>query len=278
MRLRGQRDDGQRLAGAFGVQQRLLGADEGLLGGGGLKQVPGVVSQHRVGASVGELCSPLMMCSSSGTTSLSLDEAAVLAEFEAAGDSETVTALVAAAKTGQFAHVAQRARDDRAAQTREQAARDTIPANGIKVLDGRPPARYTAAVGDAPERLVSHLADADGHSLTPAGHAACLGHEWGRMTAEQAATVRLADSSDAEDDAGDHGVTDDAEDDDAEGDDTGDDAPGVAWRSRYAAVYVCRDYAARDHRCAGRRTERLSPVTRHRPEAAKEAAWAERRT
>jgi len=35
LRLRGQRDDGQRLAGAFGVQQRLLGADEGLLGGGG---------------------------------------------------------------------------------------------------------------------------------------------------------------------------------------------------------------------------------------------------
>jgi ParB family chromosome partitioning protein len=46
---------------------------------------------------------------------LTLDHAATVAEFE--GQPDTVTALIAVAKTGQFDHVAQRARDDRAEAT-----------------------------------------------------------------------------------------------------------------------------------------------------------------
>ena len=51
---------------------------------------------------------------------LDLVQAAVLAEFDATDDSDTVKALVAAAKSepGQFEHIAQRARDAREAKAR----------------------------------------------------------------------------------------------------------------------------------------------------------------
>ena len=227
---------------------------------------------------------------------LTLDQAATLAEFEADEDAETLTALVAAAKEspGQFAHVAQRARDEREAQAREQAARETIAASRVTVLDGRAPSRY-GPTQNGPERLVTELTDADGQPLTLAGHATCPSHaaylvvEHGYWTAEQAATVRLAATEDNSD-TGDYddpedyaGVEDyDDLDPDVEGQDPDDgDGPTTAWGPRYAAAYVCRDYAAHGHtpRWTGYDSGSRDTAPASEAEAAeqKEAARAERK-
>jgi ParB/RepB/Spo0J family partition protein len=60
---------------------------------------------------------------------LTLDQAAAVAEFE--DDTETVKALVAAAKSGQFDHVLERARQDRD-DTRERAQ----AATGVRMIKG----------------------------------------------------------------------------------------------------------------------------------------------
>lgn len=62
-----------------------------------------------------------------------LDQAAVVAEVE--DDPEAVKALIAAAKTGQFDHVAQRIRDTRADKARLQARTEELTAQGITVVD-----------------------------------------------------------------------------------------------------------------------------------------------
>ncbi|WP_028471550.1 ParB/RepB/Spo0J family partition protein [Nocardioides alkalitolerans] len=64
---------------------------------------------------------------------MTLDQLAVVAEFET--DSDAVTALRAACKTGQFAHVAQRLRDDRARQAARDAVLSPIAESGITVID-----------------------------------------------------------------------------------------------------------------------------------------------
>ncbi len=98
----------------------------------------------QVDAALAVAASPLAKKATERYEFLTLDQAAVLAEFDAGDDADTVKALVACAKDspGQFAHVAQRARDDRAARAREQAARDAIAASGVTVLSGRAPSRY----------------------------------------------------------------------------------------------------------------------------------------
>jgi hypothetical protein len=67
--------------------------------------------------------SPLAKTATQRYDCLTLEQAAVLAEFD--DDPDTVKALVAAATVspGQFAHVAQRARDTRDQQQREAAGR-----------------------------------------------------------------------------------------------------------------------------------------------------------
>ncbi len=178
---------------------------------------------------------------------LSLDQAAVLAEFDAGDDADTLKALVIAAKDspGQFAHVAQRARDDRAARAREQAARDAIADTGVTVLSGRAPSRYGPA--GEPERLLADLTDPDGQPLTPAGHAAHLAVEYGHWTPEQAGTVRLADTA-GQPAAGEALGDDDDADDDGEGDAMAEgNRERVPWAPRYAAAYVCTDYPAHGH-------------------------------
>ena len=129
----------------------------------------------QVDAALAVAASPQAKKSTERYEFLTLDQAAVLAEFDAGDDADTVKALVAAAKDspGQFAHVAQRARDDRAARAREQAARDAIAASGVTVLSGPAPSRYGPAGG--PERLLADLTAPGGEPLTPAGHAACPG-------------------------------------------------------------------------------------------------------
>lgn len=64
---------------------------------------------------------------------LDLAQAATVAEFEA--DPEAVKALVAAASTGQFDHVAQRLRDARAEAATRASALEALGAAGVSVID-----------------------------------------------------------------------------------------------------------------------------------------------
>ncbi len=218
----------------------------------------------QVDAALAVAASPLAKKATERYEFLTLDQAAVLAEFDAGDDADTLKALVLAAKDspGQFAHVAQRARDDRAACAREQAARDAIAASGVTVLSGRAPSRYGPAGG--PGRLLADLTDPDGEPLTPAGHATCPGHaahlavEYGHWTDEQAGTVRLADTDgqpagealgyDVDDEGYESNGEDDGDGRDAEDNPEGEDnRERVPWSPRYAAAYVCTDYPAHGH-------------------------------
>ena len=98
---------------------------------------------------------------------LDLTQAAVVADFEA--EPETVKALIAAAKDGEFDHVAQRADDDRATARAVEALTAELTANNVRIID-----RPTYGERNAPERLTS-LAD-KGKPLTDDGHAKCPGH------------------------------------------------------------------------------------------------------
>ncbi|SDZ48473.1 ParB/RepB/Spo0J family partition protein [Herbiconiux ginsengi] len=92
--------------------------------------------------------------------SLTLDQAATLIEFQ--GDDDTVADLIETATTdpGQFAHAAQRARDEKARAEEKAAVEAEYAARGYTVLDrerGHYETDYT---------LVRNLVSADGESLT----------------------------------------------------------------------------------------------------------------
>lgn len=69
---------------------------------------------------------------------LTLDQAAILMDFD--GDDEAVARLIQVATTdpAQFAHAAQRARDDRARAQKRQELVDGLTAKGIPVRENRP--------------------------------------------------------------------------------------------------------------------------------------------
>jgi len=96
---------------------------------------------------------------------LTLDQAVVLAEFD--GDPDTVKALVAAAKVGQFDHVAQRARLHRAEIAAYDQAATQLAEQGITVVP-RP------EWDDPKVRDIRHLRNGDDR-LTPETHADCPG-------------------------------------------------------------------------------------------------------
>lgn len=92
--------------------------------------------------------------------SLTLDQAAALIEFE--GDDETVSVLIDIATTSpeQFAHAAQRARDDKRVATMKADATADLIARGFEVLDrdrGSYETDYTS---------ITYLTTADGESVT----------------------------------------------------------------------------------------------------------------
>jgi ParB family chromosome partitioning protein len=96
---------------------------------------------------------------------LDLQQASVVAEF--ADDADAVKALVAAAKIGQFEHVAQRQRDARDFARALDAATAALAGAGIPVID---PPRYD-------EKKITRLRDLthDGKPITEDSHAACPG-------------------------------------------------------------------------------------------------------
>ncbi|MGI8665572.1 MAG: ParB/RepB/Spo0J family partition protein [Jatrophihabitans sp.] len=100
---------------------------------------------------------------------LTLDQAATVADFE--DNADTVKALVAAAKKspGDFAHVAQRARDSRDAEQAKATIVDTLTKAGVRVIEE----------GDhnpSMKSLTELVADAAGKKITPGGHKNCPGH------------------------------------------------------------------------------------------------------
>ncbi len=241
------------------------------------------VKRAVVDAAVAAAASDLAKAAAQRYAVLTLEQAAVLAEFDQ--DPETVKALVAAAheSPGSFDHVAQRARDDREQAAREQAARDAIAASGVTVVDGAPPWFHY----DGPSRKLSDLLDSEGTELTAARHADCPGHaahlgvRRGEWTDEEAATVLVHDEPG-------HPNADDLDpDDDLYDDEDPDDHDGGAtaerrYQARYAAIYVCTDYAAHGHRPrweTGGGAGASAPAARTEAEEQqqREAARAERR-
>jgi ParB family chromosome partitioning protein len=97
---------------------------------------------------------------------LTLDQAAVIAEF--ADDGEAVKALTVAARKepGQFPHVASRLRQDRQDQEAHAAAVATLTEAGVTVVDARP-------VGAA--HSIRSLTDDDLHEISDEAHASCPG-------------------------------------------------------------------------------------------------------
>jgi ParB family chromosome partitioning protein len=91
---------------------------------------------------------------------VTLDQAAILMEFD--GDDKAVARLIQVATTdpAQFAHAAQRARDDRARAQKRQELVDGLTAKGIMIRESRP-GYYDKTPVD-----VSGYATADGEKIT----------------------------------------------------------------------------------------------------------------
>ncbi|WP_158220808.1 ParB N-terminal domain-containing protein [Kineosporia sp. R_H_3] len=173
---------------------------------------------------------------------LTLEQAAVIAEFESSAD--VVTALVAAAKAGGFDHVAQRARDDRDEQQAIASAAQPLEAAGLNIVT------RDVMTGKA-ERLGSLTDDPDTRDpLTVEGHATCPGHaayvarQWVDEDDEEdvPGTEAATPSSIAEDGEQDGDTDPDSDDDEADDDD--EDTGGSY---QYRPVYICTDPAAHGH-------------------------------
>jgi ParB family chromosome partitioning protein len=97
---------------------------------------------------------------------LTLDQAAVIAEFD--DDPETVKALTVAAvkEPSRFAHIAQRARNDRAQAAAMATFVDGLTAQGVRVVTDE----------DTPLTRVLNLTDENGTALTEETHSTCPGH------------------------------------------------------------------------------------------------------
>jgi ParB family chromosome partitioning protein len=100
---------------------------------------------------------------------LTLDEAAVVSEF--AADKEAVKALVAGAKTGQFAHIAQRLRDQRDYDTAVADLTGQLTEQGVSLLESRP----DTGSGRGSVRRLDEIAQ-DGKPLDEKQHKKCPGH------------------------------------------------------------------------------------------------------
>ncbi len=113
---------------------------------------------------------------------LSLEQAAVIAEFDE--DTDAVTALVAAATTtpGQFQHVAQRARDARTEARLRAELTAQLAGAGVRIIDRpeagrRSPVRGLDELRSTPKVKPGQPLSTDRHARCP-GHVAWLEHSW----------------------------------------------------------------------------------------------------
>jgi len=162
---------------------------------------------------------------------LTLDQAAVLAEFE--HDTETVTALVAAATTGQFNHVAQRARNDRAEAEAKAPVIAALTEAGIEVV-ARP--GY-----DSASKMLDRLRTTDGEMISVETHAKCAGHA--AFLEEETIYVDAEGTPLPTNQWGEVEFGDDVDDDEAE-----ERYQAATTISQWAPSYVCTDWKANGHR------------------------------
>lgn len=227
-----------------------------------------------VKAALTTAASPLALAATQTYEHLTLDQAAVLADFE--DDEEAMTALAAAARAGRFEHAAQVARDKRTARQQRAEVTEAIAAAGVRLIE-------TAEVNGRRCRSLSQLLDAQGAQITPETHQGCPGH---------AAYVRSDfDWTDADEDQDDAQEPDEL-DEDPEPAEPAEPAPGEGdapkrqWGRTYAIGYVCTDFAGYGHtdcyanKPAQRKVAQMSPTERAAYTAEKQAkkdnnaAWA----
>ena len=183
---------------------------------------------------------------------LDLTQAAVVAEVE--DDAEAVKALVAAARTGQFDHVAQRIRDERTRQAVREGFAESLRAQAVRVLER-----------NSTLTVLRDLTDPEGAALTTDSHAACPGHavyvdsRYGYVDPDTglppvpaalpvpAGDATGTDSAPAAPSDVDEG-NDENEDDDDLAEDNVEPTDGTVWSEYPTAVYVCTDPAEHGHR------------------------------
>jgi ParB family chromosome partitioning protein len=125
------------------------------------------ITRKQVDAALAVAKSDLARKATGRYADLDLTRAAVIAEFS--DDPDAVTALIAASRTGQFDHFAQRARDDRAAAQARQAAHDALTGTGVTVID-------VPGWSDTTQPLTRLVSGDDEADLSPDQHATCPGH------------------------------------------------------------------------------------------------------
>jgi ParB family chromosome partitioning protein len=191
---------------------------------------------------------------------LDLAQAATVAYFE--DDIHAVKELVAAAKSGQFDHVAQRLRDERAETARRAELEQELTAAGVRVI-------ATPRHGETTRQL-THLYDDDGKPLTAEGHQGCPGHtasvDVGHGWIDPASGVPITDDEDVD------------EEDDSDPDEPSEQSRAT-WGAYLAVRYACTDPAAHGHRDRYG-SARSTPPTRRAEEmddAEREAAREARR-
>jgi ParB family chromosome partitioning protein len=196
------------------------------------------------------------------TDQLTLDQAAILAEFE--DDPEAVETLLDAAQQGRFEHLVQRLRDDREEAAKRAEFTAHLTEQGVTVIERPNHGHPTIAA-------LTRLTDADGNDLSPDNHAHCPGHaayvgtEWRQPTDTDTVV------NDEED-----GFEDDDYDEEEDTDNARTWQPPV---QVLVACYVCTDYAAHGHRdrWAGSGSQTTKKRAADMTEAERDAAKAERR-
>lgn len=210
---------------------------------------------------------------------LDLLQASVVAEMS--DDTDAVKALVAAARTGQFDHVAQRLRDTRSERRAREAAADVLRAAGVRVIE-RPEygtkATRLGSLTDVPDtpdsdRTARTALTVESHTECP-GHAAYLTETWVRTERPAAEAGVSAVEADTGDESGSAGDDSDVESADADGD-SDDEADDGRWE--WTPVYVCTDPTGNGHHPLYGTIAKDKLTAAEMTDEQREAARAERR-
>lgn len=126
------------------------------------------IAQDRVHTALTVKSSKLAAKAAERYEGMTLDQAAVVAEFD--DDTETAKSLIVTAvqEPEKFAHAAQRARDERTRTRHRAQLLDQLETAGVKVID-------KPDHSDKPKRL-SRLHNDKGKEITEAAHRKCPGH------------------------------------------------------------------------------------------------------
>ena len=191
--------------------------------------------------------------------SLTLEQAAVLAEFD--DDGEALAALADGSGRGQFDHVAQQLRESAEERAQKKQLLEELAAAGVTILEN-----------PLYNQQLNYLLNEAGEELTAGNHAGCPGHAaWiSRQPVRVAAAAALGSGIGMDAD----GLDEDAyADEDEDGDEDG-VAAEPEWRHMWLPNYVCTDPAGNGHKDRwGRSGGAKKPET----DEEKEAASAERR-